>query len=149
MVRSGKNFACTICKKKGLPLDECLKVMKVGDTSNVNTHLKEQHKKEKEETLEKKKKRGNTNNTLSSGSILLTINKKKSKTKKKSTASMLAEEELEHRVFKFVSNAALPTNILANENFHDITFFSERVFKPRVNEKSSKQREQQQEVTSK
>ena len=74
--------------------------------------------------MEKKKKRGNTNNTLASGSITFAISKKKSKTTKKSTAAILAEEELKHRVFKFVNNASLPTNILASENFRDMLDFA-------------------------
>ena len=42
-VIAGKHFVCTICKASGLSLDDCLKAMTRGKTTNGRTHMKHSH----------------------------------------------------------------------------------------------------------
>jgi len=118
MVRAGTHFICTFCKAQGLPLEKCLKAMTCGDTSNGNTHLKEQHAKEREAA--KKKRDASTNNNTLKFPVIKT---KKKKLTKKSTASIEAENKLQHLIFTFVNNGGLPTSVINDSNFHNMIDF--------------------------
>ena len=117
-------WVCTLCKAQDKALGSCFAKLRVGHTSNGNSHLKRVHGEELEriakekEAKEKEKKKKNQQPSKRSTFFQPKLSTAKSTKKKKQNDT--AAHGLHKKIFKFVNDKGLPDNTVSDKNFRDM-----------------------------